>query len=55
MIDQSINKNIDRIKLKLKTIPETPGVYQYLDEKGTVIYVGKARNLQRRVNSYFNR
>ena len=55
MIDQSINKNIDRIKLKLKTIPETPGVYQYLDEKGTVIYVGKARNLQRRVSSYFNR
>ena len=55
MIDESINKNIGRIKLKLKTIPETPGVYQYLDESGTVIYVGKARNLQRRVSSYFNR
>ncbi len=55
MIDSSINKNIDRIKLKLKTVPETPGVYQYLDEAGTVIYVGKARNLQRRVSSYFNR
>jgi len=55
MIDKSINKNIDRIKMRLKTIPETPGVYQYLDESGTVIYVGKARNLQRRVNSYFNR
>ena len=55
MIDKSINKNIDRIKMRLKTIPETPGVYQYLDEEGTVIYVGKARNLQRRVSSYFNR
>ena len=55
MIDKSINKNIDRIRLKLKTVPETPGVYQYLDESGTVIYVGKARNLQRRVSSYFNR
>ena len=55
MIDQSINKNIEHIKLKLKTIPETPGVYQYLDDSGKVIYVGKARNLQRRVTSYFNR
>ena len=55
MIDKSINKNIDRIKPKLKTLPETPGVYQYLDEAGNVIYVGKARNLQRRVNSYFSR
>lgn len=55
MIDKSINKNIDSIKLKLKTIPETPGVYQYLDQSGNVIYVGKARNLQRRVSSYFNR
>ncbi len=55
MIDKSINKNIDRIKLRLKTVPENPGVYQYLDEFGSVIYVGKARNLQRRVSSYFNR
>jgi len=55
LIDEKINKNIERIKLKLKTVPETPGVYQYLNEQGTVIYVGKARNLQRRVSSYFNR
>lgn len=39
--------------MRLKTIPETPGVYQHLDESGTVIYVGKARNLHRRVTSYF--
>ena len=55
MIDQRINKNIDHILLKLKTIPETPGVYQHLDETGKVIYVGKAKNLQRRVSSYFMR
>lgn len=55
MIDASINKNIDRIALRLKTIPESPGVYQHLDESGTVIYVGKARNLQRRVRQYFER
>lgn len=55
MIDASINKHIERLAIKLKTIPETPGVYQYLDEKGSVIYVGKARNLQRRVTSYFTR
>lgn len=54
MIDKSINKNIDRIAIRLKTIPESPGVYQHLDESGNVIYVGKARNLQRRVSSYFS-
>ena len=54
MIDSSINKNIEHILLKLKTLPETPGVYQHLDESGKVIYVGKARNLQRRVSSYFS-
>lgn len=54
MIDSSINKNIDRIAIRLKTIPENPGVYQHLDESGNVIYVGKARNLQRRVSSYFS-
>lgn len=35
------------------SLPESPGCYQYLDEKGTVIYVGKAKNLRRRVGSYF--
>lgn len=40
--------------MRLKTIPENPGVYQHLDATGKVIYVGKARNLQRRVSSYFS-
>ncbi len=54
MIDSTINPNIDRIALKLKTIPESPGVYQHLDAEGKVIYVGKARNLRSRVSSYFS-
>ena len=54
MIDASINPNIEHIALRLKTIPESPGVYQHLDSEGKVIYVGKARNLQRRVSSYFS-
>ncbi len=39
----------------LRRIPEEPGVYQYLDKEGTVIYVGKAKNLHRRVSSYFQK
>ncbi|MBP3774843.1 MAG: excinuclease ABC subunit UvrC [Bacteroidaceae bacterium] len=39
----------------LASLPESPGSYQYLDETGTIIYVGKAKNLKRRVNSYFNK
>lgn len=43
------------IDLKLLAIPEKPGVYQYFDKGGTIIYVGKAKNLKKRVNSYFNK
>lgn len=43
------------LKEKISILPETPGVYMYFDAAGTVIYVGKAKNLKRRVSSYFNR
>jgi len=45
----------DELKLKISLLPDSPGVYQYLNREGTVIYVGKAKNLKRRVSSYFNR
>jgi excinuclease ABC subunit C len=37
----------------LPTLPEEPGVYRYFDESGTIIYIGKAKNLKNRVSSYF--
>ena len=45
----------ENIKLKLASLPETPGVYQYYNKNGDLLYIGKAKNLKRRVNSYFNK
>ncbi|RXE71175.1 excinuclease ABC subunit C [Muribaculaceae bacterium Isolate-002 (NCI)] len=45
----------EALKEKISILPSTPGVYTYYDAEGTVIYVGKAKNLKRRVSSYFNR
>lgn len=49
------NAEMEYIKSILAVIPEKPGCYEYFDEKGTIIYVGKAKNLKRRVSSYFNK
>lgn len=46
---------LSSLKEIVHALPETPGCYQYLDEAGTIIYVGKAKNLKRRVSSYFNK
>lgn len=45
----------DYLKGIVLSLPESPGIYQYLNAEGTIIYVGKAKNLKRRVSSYFNR
>lgn len=45
----------EALKEKIAILPDTPGVYTYYDASGTIIYVGKAKNLKRRVSSYFNR
>ncbi len=46
-------ERIKRLKNIVLNLPESPGCYQYFDENGTIIYVGKAKNLKRRVSSYF--
>ena len=45
----------DYLKGIVQNLPDSPGIYQYLNAEGTIIYVGKAKNLKRRVSSYFNR
>lgn len=51
-MNKESNSHLDAI---IKTLPSKPGVYQFFDNNGKVIYIGKAKNLKKRVTSYFNR
>ena len=45
----------EQVEIQIKSLPEVAGVYQYYDKKGEIIYIGKAKNLKKRVNSYFTK
>ena len=45
----------DELKKKISELPQSPGVYQYFDASGSIIYIGKAKKLKNRVLSYLNK
>lgn len=55
MTKEEDEKRLARLKSIVLAMPEKPGTYQYYDETGTIIYVGKAKNLKSRVSSYFHK
>ena len=54
-LHNSDSERLDYLKSLVDVLPDLPGVYQYFDSTGKIIYVGKAKNLKRRVSSYFNK
>ena len=50
-----MDNRVNNISAIISVLPEKPGCYQFFDAKGTIIYVGKAKNLKKRVTSYFNK
>ena len=50
---QAVNKNIDYLKSLVSVLPNQPGIYQFFDDSETVIYIGKAKDIKKRVSSYF--
>lgn len=55
MTKEKNEKRLERLKAIVSNMPNKPGSYQYYDESGTIIYVGKAKNLKNRVSSYFHK
>jgi excinuclease ABC subunit C len=52
-MSKSLNKYFSHLETIVKHLPQKPGVYQFLDDKNKIIYIGKAKHLKKRVNSYF--
>ena len=52
---KTINPHYKKLEPVIKALDDKPGVYQFFDEEGKILYVGKAKSLKKRVASYFNK